>query len=83
MNALKFIDTERRLVASDKGPMGMDGTNPTCNKRFGKLGIAQTEMPRRAYWEVPAGCAPWRIQCRDGEDMSMTTRIPQLTQPAA
>jgi glucose-6-phosphate isomerase len=29
------------------------------------------------------GGAPWRIQCRDGKDMSMTTSIPQLTKLAA
>ena len=29
------------------------------------------------------GGAPWRIQGRDGKDMSMTTSIPQLTKPAA
>ena len=83
MNVQKLIDTERTLVAGDKGPMGMDESNPTCKKRFAMLGIPQTEMARRAYCEVPAGCAPWRIQCRDGEDMSTTTRIPQNTKPAA
>ncbi len=29
----------------------MDESNPTCNKRFAKLGIPQTEAYRRAYRE--------------------------------
>jgi fructose-bisphosphate aldolase class I len=30
----------------------MDESNPTCNKRFAKLGIPQTEQARRAYREL-------------------------------
>jgi len=30
----------------------MDESNPTCNKRFAKLGIPQTEEARRAYREL-------------------------------
>ena len=30
----------------------MDESNPTCNKRFAKLGIPQTEAARRAYREL-------------------------------
>jgi len=30
----------------------MDESNPTCNKRFGRIGIAQTEEARRAYREL-------------------------------
>jgi hypothetical protein len=30
----------------------MDESNPTCNKRFAKLGIPQTEETRRAYREL-------------------------------
>ena len=30
----------------------MDESNPTCNKRFAKLGIPQTEEARRAYREM-------------------------------
>jgi hypothetical protein len=33
--------------------------------------------------QVQSGCAPWRIQCRDGNDLSMTTSIRQLTKSAA
>jgi hypothetical protein len=83
MNAQELIDTARMLVAGDKGLLAMDGSNPTCNKRFARLGIPQTEEVRRAYRELPPGCAPWRIQCRDGKGMSMTTGIPQLTKSAA
>jgi fructose-bisphosphate aldolase class I len=40
------------MVADDKGLLAMDESNPTCNKRFGKLGIPQTEEARRAYREL-------------------------------
>ena len=40
------------LVAGDKGLLAMDESNPTCNKRFAKLGIPQTEEARRAYREL-------------------------------
>jgi fructose-bisphosphate aldolase class I len=40
------------LVADDKGLLAMDESNPTCNKRFAKLGIPQTEQARRAYREL-------------------------------
>ena len=49
MNAQKLIDTARAMVADDKGLLAMDESNPTCNKRFAKLGIPQTEQARRAY----------------------------------
>jgi fructose-bisphosphate aldolase class I len=52
MNAQKLIDTARTLVAGDKGLLAMDESNPTCNKRFAKLGIPQTEEARRAYREL-------------------------------
>ncbi len=52
MNAQKFMDTSRALVAGDKGLLAMDEGNPTCNKLFAKLGILQTEEVRRAYREV-------------------------------
>ncbi len=50
MNAL--IDTARTLVASGKGLLAMDESNPTCNKRFAAAGIPQTEEARRAYREL-------------------------------
>ena len=52
MNPQDLIDTARMLVAGDKGLLAMDESNPTCNKRFGKLGIPQTEEARRAYREL-------------------------------
>ena len=50
MNAL--VDTARTLVASGKGLLAMDESNPTCNKRFAAAGIPQTEEARRAYREL-------------------------------
>jgi fructose-bisphosphate aldolase class I len=52
MNAQALIDTARTLVAGDKGLLAMDESTPTCNKRFAKLGIPQTEETRRAYREL-------------------------------
>jgi fructose-bisphosphate aldolase, class I len=53
MNAHELIvDTARTLVAGDKGLLAMDESNPTCNKRFAKLGIPQTEAARRTYREL-------------------------------
>ena len=52
MNAQELIDTANALVAGDKGLLAMDESNPTCNKRFAKLGIPQTEETRRAYREL-------------------------------
>jgi fructose-bisphosphate aldolase class I len=52
MDAQKLIDTARMLVAGDKGLLAMDESDPTCNKRFAKLGIPQTVEARRAYREM-------------------------------
>jgi fructose-bisphosphate aldolase class I len=52
MNAQGLMDTARMLVAGDKGLLAMDESNPTCNKRFAKLGIPQTEESRRAWREL-------------------------------
>jgi fructose-bisphosphate aldolase class I len=52
MNAQTLIDTARALVANDKGLLAMDESTPTCDKRFAKLGIPQTEDVRRAYREL-------------------------------
>ncbi len=43
MNAQELIETARTLVAGDKGLLAMDESNPTCNKRFARLRIPQTE----------------------------------------
>ena len=52
MNAQKLIDTAKTMVAGDKGLLAMDESNPTCNKRFARLGIPQIEAYRRAYREL-------------------------------
>jgi fructose-bisphosphate aldolase class I len=52
MNTQELISTARALVANDKGLLAMDESNPTCNKRFAKLNIPQTEDARRAYREL-------------------------------
>ena len=52
MNTQLLIDTAKAMVADDKGLLAMDESHPTCNKRFAKLGIPQTEDARRAYREL-------------------------------
>ena len=52
MNTQELFDTAKALVANDKGLLAMDESNPTCNKRFAKLDIPQTEEARRAYREL-------------------------------
>ena len=39
MMGQELIETANALVAGDKGLLAMDESNPTCNKRFAKLGI--------------------------------------------
>jgi fructose-bisphosphate aldolase class I len=52
MNAQALLDTAKALVADDKGLLAMDESNPTCNKRFARLGIPQTVEARRSYREM-------------------------------
>ncbi len=52
MSAQVLVTLAKNLVADSKGLLAMDESNPTCNKRFAKLGIAQTEEFRRAYREL-------------------------------
>ncbi len=52
MNTKQLIDIARALVADDKGLLAMDESNPTCNKRFAKQRIPQTEEFRRSYREL-------------------------------
>jgi len=40
------------MFADHKGLLAMDESNPTCDKRFANLGIAQTVEARRAYREL-------------------------------
>ena len=65
MNAQELIDTARALVAGDKGLLAMDESNPTCNKRFSKLDLPQTEETRRAYRELIA-TTPGLGECISG-----------------
>jgi fructose-bisphosphate aldolase class I len=65
MNAQELIDTARALVAGDKGLLAMDESNPTCNKRFARLGIPQTVETRRAYRELIA-TTPGLCECISG-----------------
>ena len=48
-----------------KGLLAMDESNPTCNRRFAKLGIPQTEETRRAYRELIV-TAPGLGECISG-----------------
>ena len=52
MNTRALIGTAMALVSNNKGILAMDESFPTCNKRFAKLGIPQTEEARRAYREL-------------------------------
>jgi len=52
MGAQELIATAKALVASDKGLLAMDESNSTCNKRFARLGIPETEEARRSYREL-------------------------------
>ena len=53
MNSAKALTgTARALVADGKGLLAMDESNPTCNQRFARLGIPQTEEARRAWREL-------------------------------
>jgi fructose-bisphosphate aldolase class I len=47
-----LIATAKALAADDKGLLAMDESNPTCHKRFAKLGIPQTVEARRDYREL-------------------------------
>jgi fructose-bisphosphate aldolase class I len=52
MNTQELMHTARTLVADDKGLLAMDESNPTCDKRFARLGIAPTQEARRSYREL-------------------------------
>jgi len=47
-----LIDTASKMVADGKGLLAIDESITTCDKRFAKLGIPQTEEARRAYREL-------------------------------
>jgi fructose-bisphosphate aldolase class I len=52
MSTQQLNDTAKALITGDKGLLAMHESIPTCNKRFAKLGIPQTESARRAYREL-------------------------------
>jgi fructose-bisphosphate aldolase, class I len=52
MKTKELISTAKAMVANNKGILAMDESNPTCNKRFAKLGIPQTPELRREYREM-------------------------------
>ncbi len=52
MNKKILTGTVKSLFADSKGLLAMDESNPTCNKRFAKLGIPQTEEARRDWREL-------------------------------
>ena len=52
VNADALAQTAGLLLGEDKGLLAIDESNATCNGRFAKLGIAQTEEARRAYREL-------------------------------
>lgn len=52
MNGQALIDVARSLVVTGKGLLAIDESDPTCDKRFAKLGIPQTLAARREYREL-------------------------------
>jgi fructose-bisphosphate aldolase class I len=52
MKTQQLVHTAQALVCGDKGLLAMDESIGTCNKRFAKLGIPQTEEARWAYREL-------------------------------
>jgi fructose-bisphosphate aldolase class I len=52
MNAHELIGTANTLIAGEKGLLAMDESSSTCDKRFARLGIPQTEESRRSYREL-------------------------------
>ena len=47
-----MAETARLMLADHKGLLAMDESNGTCNKRFAKAGIEETEEARRRYREL-------------------------------
>jgi len=52
VNEQALRDIAATLVAGDKGLLAMDESTPTCDRRFARLDIPQTEAARRAYREL-------------------------------
>jgi hypothetical protein len=62
MSAQELIATAKAMVAEGKGLLAMDESTSTCNKRFEKLGILQTEETRRSYRDGRSFC---QVACGD------------------
>ncbi len=52
MDKPELNTTVQAMMQAGKGLLAMDESNPTCNKRFAKLGIPQTVEARRAWREL-------------------------------
>jgi len=52
MNRKELNAIAYKMMAPGKGLLAMDESNPTCNKRFAKIGIPQTEAARRDWREL-------------------------------
>ena len=52
MNEQELIITAKALVADGKGLLAMDESTSTCNKRFARVGIPETEEARRSWREL-------------------------------
>jgi fructose-bisphosphate aldolase, class I len=78
VNAQEPIDTARTLVPGNKGLLAMDESNPTCNKRFARLGIPQTEEARRAWRELIVNM-PGLGECISGAILAAGLGAPPLS----
>ncbi len=52
MGEQELETTVRAMMQAGRGLLAMDESNPTCNKRFAKLGIPQTVQARLAWREL-------------------------------
>jgi fructose-bisphosphate aldolase class I len=52
MDKQELNTTVQAMMQAGKGLLAMDESNPTCNKRFARLGIPQTVEARRAWREL-------------------------------
>lgn len=65
MDKQLLTGTANALLAGSKGLLAMDESNPTCNKRFAKIGIPQTEEARRDWRELIV-TTPYLGECISG-----------------
>jgi fructose-bisphosphate aldolase class I len=52
MKEKALAEMAKKLFEGGKGLLAIDESTPTCNNRFAKVGIPQTEESRRAYREL-------------------------------